>query len=190
MSIIKAVNETNHQRYDTEDSVCRLIYYIFNDCKTSCDDIRPGKAIGDFVGCFPFMGSEDQEKQAEWVVTQMLVNNRSYGQFFGNLLKHRVVSLPNCECILPGEALELARYLAEAYGENYITAYGVHLDTKNIHIHLAIDAVSWKNGRRFSISYELKWLYAMVESWSSRRLEELSKDPKRSRRCDQYYGYY
>lgn len=69
-------------------------------------------------------------------------------------------------------ALQLAYYIAEAYGENYITAYGMHLDSGNIHIHLAIDTISWRDGLRFSISHEFKWLNAMVSAWMTRRFEE------------------
>ena len=58
MPVIKFVNEENKERYDTEESVYNLIYYIFNECKTTCDDVRPGYAIGDFAGCSHFFGPE------------------------------------------------------------------------------------------------------------------------------------
>lgn len=142
--------------YDTEESVYRPIYYIFDVCKTSCDDIRVGNVMGEFVGCAHFMGSYEQSIDSEFVALQMIINNNVYGKSRGNLLKHRIISFDNTDCVLPEEALQLARYISEAYGENYITAYGVHLDSGNIHIHLAIDTIGWRDGLRFSISHELK----------------------------------
>lgn len=189
MSIIKTVNESNDLSYDTEESVYGLIYYIFDICKTSCDDIRVGNVIGDFVGCSHFMGSYEQSIDPELVALQMIINNNAYGKGKGNLLKHRIISFDNNDCVLPGEALQLARYIAEAYGENYITAYGVHLDSGNIHIHLAIDTISWRDGLRFSISHEFKWLNAMASAWMTRRFEEQMRNPQWKSQCEKYYGF-
>lgn len=188
MSIIKAVNENKKIHYDTEESVYRLISYIFEISKTSCDEIRVGNVIGDFVGCSHFMGSYEQSIDPELVALQMIINNNVYGKNKGNLLKHRIISFDNIDCVLPEEALQLARYISEAYGEKYITAYGVHLDSKNIHIHLAIDTISWQDGLRFSISYEFKWLSAMVSAWTARRFAEQMRNPQWKSRCEQYYG--
>lgn len=189
MSIIKTVNETNTRRYDTEESVYQLLYYIFDICKTSCDDVRVGNVVGDFVGCFPFMGSYEQSTQPENVALQMAVNNNVYGKNTGNLLKHRIICFDNSDCVLPDEALQLARYIAEAYGENYITAYGVHLNSGNIHIHFAIDTINWRDGSRFSVHHEVKWLYAILNGWTSRRFEDQMRDPRWKNKCERYYGY-
>ena len=74
---------------------------------------------------------------------------------------HRIISFRDLDYILPSEAFQLARYIANAYGEKYITAYGVHLDTNHIHIHLMVNSVSWGDGSRFSQSFERKWLWSM-----------------------------
>lgn len=189
MPIIKTVNEDNHVSYDTEDSIINLIEYIFNCCKTSCDDVRPGNIIGDFVGCSCFMGSLTQEIDPEMVALQMIVNNRIYGKFTGNLIKHRIISFARGEYVLPYEVLQLAHKIADAYGENYITAYAVHLDTRNIHVHLAIDTISWRDGHRFSVSHELKWLRAIIEGWQ-KEMDDTIRTNQSFDRNLRYYGEY
>lgn len=188
MSYIKFVNEENGQRYDTEDSIYNLTAYIFNICKTTFDEKRPGHMIGDYVGCSHFFGSEVQEKRADLVAMQMITNNRAYGKYENNLVKHRIISFRELDYILPSEALQLARYVANAYGEKYITAYGIHLDTNHIHIHLMVNAISWRDGSRFSQSFEWKWLQSMVGSWLNRRDEFQVCDPCKVEKCMKYYG--
>jgi len=187
MPIISLVNEKGIS-YDTEDDIRRLIHYIFNVCKTTFDDIRPGHMIGDFVGCARFFGTHEQEIQDDLVCDQMVANNRAYGKFVGNLIKHRIISFSEMDFVRPDEAYELAHYIANAYGEEYITAYGVHLDTKYIHIHLAVDAISWRTGKRFDKSFEIKWLWAMINSWEKRREERFINNHKEWDRNLNYYG--
>lgn len=190
MPVIKFVNEENKERYDTEESVYNLIYYIFNECKTTCDDVRPGYAIGDFAGCSHFFGPEYWQIRPDIVVGQMIANNCAYGKREFNLLKHRIISFSNDECVVPHEALKLAKHIADAYGENYITAYGIHLDSKSIHIHLAVDCISWKDGKRFSVSYEYRWISAMVQGWMAEYFNSLIINPKKNKKCEQYFGLY
>ncbi|MCD8000703.1 MAG: relaxase/mobilization nuclease domain-containing protein [Clostridiales bacterium] len=188
MPYIKCVNEDNGISYDTVEDVDNCIRYIFNICKTMYDEKRPGHMLGDFVGCSRFFGTVDQEKDCELVIAQMLANNSAYGKWKGNLLKHRVISFRRLDNILPNEAYQLAKYIADAYGENYIAAYGVHLDTNNIHIHLAIDTICWRDGSRFDQPFEMKWLYSMTNSWLATRDNGLVNNWKENELRLRYYG--
>lgn len=188
MSIIQLLNEERKLSYDTEDDLRNLIYYIFNICKTSYDGKRPGHMMGDFCGCARFLGTPEQELRYDLVSDQMIANNRAHGKMEMNLIKHRVISFDEFDLVLPNEAFELARYIANAYGEEYITAYGIHLDTNNIHIHFAVNTIGWKDGKRFSKSFELKWLWAMVNSWGKCREERFINNPKEWDRNLNYYG--
>ncbi|MDK2965358.1 relaxase/mobilization nuclease domain-containing protein [Lacrimispora sp.] len=188
MPYIKLVNEDNNKFYDTEDSIYNLAAYIFDVCKTTYDERRPGHMFGDYVGCSHFFGSEVQEKDAGLVAMQMIANNRAYGKCKNNLIMHRIISFRDLDYILPSEAFQLARYIANAYGEKYITAYGVHLDTNHIHIHLMVNSVSWGDGSRFSQSFERKWLWAMVKRWLNRRDEFQIRSPYEVETCMKYYG--
>lgn len=188
MPYIKLINEDHKCSFDKEEDVAYCIRYIFDICKTIYDEIRPGHMLGDFVGCSRFLGTKEQEKDYELVTLQMLANNRNYGKREGNLLKHRMISFRRLDNILPSEAYQLAKYIANAYGENYITAYGVHMDTNNIHIHLAVDTISWRDGSRFSVSFEKKWLYSMVNSWLASRDKELINNWEENDLRLWYYG--
>ena len=189
MSYIKFINERNQVSYDTEQDIENCIAYIFNICKTAEDEIRPGHMIGDFVGCSHFFGTRAQEMDANWVSVQMFANNNAYAKTKNNLLKHRVISFSRYDDVMPNEAFQLAKYIANLYGERYITAYGVHLDTDAIHIHFAIDTISWLDGRRFSESYEYRWLYAIVRGWEQKRNEMLVNKPTENERRCQYFGW-
>lgn len=93
------------------------------------------------------------------------------------------------DSVMPNEAYGLARYIAKIYGENYITAYAVHMDTAYIHIHLVIDTISWKDGHRFSFSFEKRWMSSLVDAWESIRSEVLLNDWDYNKKCERYYGY-
>lgn len=41
---------------------------------------------------------------------------------------------------------------------------------------LAVDTISWKDGSRFDISFELKWLRSMIRGWEKKREEFLSNE--------------
>lgn len=144
--------------------------------------------IGDFAGCSVMWGTREMELDSEHVANRMIANNRAHGKTEGNLIKHRVVSFHELDYIMPNEANELAAYLAKAYGESYITAYAVHVDTCNIHIHLAVNTIGWLDGKRFSISYESRWLHSIVNNWMANRDINLSYDYKKMNKIEEYYG--
>lgn len=188
MPVIALINEEKGLRYDTEESVRNLIHYIFAVYKTAYDDIRPGHMIGDFLGCAPFFGTTGQQILDDLVSDQMIANNRAYGKTESNLIKHRVISFEESDFVVPDEAFCLARYVANAYGEDYITAYAVHLDTKKIHIHFVVNTIGWKEGIRFDKSFELKWLWGMVNSWEEIRDKRFTNNPRSWERNLRYYG--
>ncbi|MCD7967653.1 MAG: relaxase/mobilization nuclease domain-containing protein [Clostridiaceae bacterium] len=190
MPYIKFINEDNHTLYDTEDSVYCLISYIYNVTKTGYDSVRPGQSLGYYIGCYPFIGDEEQSKDHDEVSKFMVINNRCYRKSSGNLMKHRVISFEMFDYVLPDEAFQLAEYIARAYGERYITAYGVHMDTNNIHIHLAIDTISWKDGKRFNQSYEKNWLWSLVSAWMAKHEKYLSNDIIAQTKYEKYVGLY
>lgn len=43
----------------------------------------------------------------------------------------------------------IAEEIAEKIFENFQVYYGVHKDTKNLHVHFAINAVSYRNGKKW-----------------------------------------
>ena len=92
------------------------------------------------------------------VSTYMLANNAIYGKSYGNLIRHWVISFHKADYIMPCDAADLGNFLIRVIGENYISAFGVHIDTKYIHIHLIINCIGWRDGKRYDVPFEGKWI--------------------------------
>ena len=50
--------------------------------------------------------------------------------------------------------LQIAWTIAEYYGKRYQVLYGIHTDTANLHIHYAINTVSFVDGKMLSEGYD------------------------------------
>ena len=84
--------------------------------------------------------------------------------------KHRIVSFAATDCILPQDVVSLAERIASIYAKNgYITAYGIHADRFNVHIHFAVCAVSFQTQNMFHIQWEAerKMLVSVTNQWKS-----------------------
>lgn len=57
MPKIICVNEKG-KVYATPEDLEKIVHYVYNPLKTTEDVLRPGHGIGDYTGCFPFMGPE------------------------------------------------------------------------------------------------------------------------------------
>lgn len=84
--------------------------------------------------------------------------------------KHRIVSFAATDCILPQDVVSLAERIASIYAKNgYITAYGIHADRFNVHIHFAVCAVSFQTQNMFHIQWKSEWnmLVTVTNQWKS-----------------------
>ena len=45
--------------------------------------------------------------------------------------------------------VEIAEELADHLGEEYQLLYGIHMDTDNWHIHIAMNSVSYRTGKKW-----------------------------------------
>ena len=60
----------------------------------------------------------------------------------------------------------LAKEVASFYFDRgYLSFFGVHMDTDNLHIHIAVSNISWKDGSYFFICSELALLYSGINEW-------------------------
>lgn len=186
MSYIKFINEDNNISYNTVKDVEQLIYYIYGGMKSSEDTIRPGGVIGDFNGCIPFIGPEYMSHDPYAATNLILLNNRLWGHEAEDLMKHRVISFRDIDYILPKDAYDLAVYLIHELYNDYITVFGVHLDTEMIHIHIGINTVNRWNGNRFSVSFEKKRMRALVSAWKTVHDERIDNDIKLKDKYEKY----
>lgn len=185
MPKIICVNERG-SRYNTPKDLEKIVHYVYNPLKTTEDVVRPGHAIGDYTGCYPFMGPEYLSHDENTVSAYMLSNNAIYGKSYGNLIRHWVISFHKSDYIMPCDADNLGNFLIRVIGEKYISAFGVHMDTHYIHLHLIINCVSWCDGKRYDVAYEKKWISSMVEGWYRNHMDNLLKDMDAKRRYERY----
>lgn len=190
MPKIVCVNEKG-KIYNTPEDLAKIVHYVYNPLKTTEDVVRPGHAFGDYTGCYPFIGPEHGSHDATAVSAYMLLNNAIYGKTCRNLIRHWVISFHKADYIMPCDAANLGDFLIRVIGETYISAFGVHMDTHYIHLHLIINCVGWRNGKRYDVSYEGKWINNMLEGWYRDHMNNLLKDMDAKRRCERYlYGEY
>ena len=164
---IKCVNEMNHESYKDIDSVEKLIYYILNVNKTNFDSVRPGKALGEFNGCIPFIGPEymSHDPFEASCMMKLLLGVYSSENNGSDLVKHRIISFHKYDYLLPVDAYNLARYIIQGLYKDYLCIFGVHLDIEEIHIHLAISAYDRLKGNRFDVPFEVNGIRNIIDGF-------------------------
>lgn len=125
MPVLKIVNG-----YDNIDAPEKLIDYI----------LRKARFFG---GC-----AVDVNHAAE----QMHFVKEAWNAVDGRQMYHFIVSFSDKELytIDIDDAVELAQSICNYLGEERQIIYGIHLDTDNLHIHFAMNTVSYLDGRRYA----------------------------------------
>ena len=70
----------------------------------------------------------------------------------GRRIRHFILSFGRSEHIAFYDALDLAPRICQYYSE-YQSVFGIHTDTDNLHIHFAVNTVSFDNGKMYSGNY-------------------------------------
>ena len=125
----------------------------------------PPHSCQHLVGAMPDMISADQpgawKRAARLFFHQLELYPKQ-----GSLMQHRVISFSNEESQDPMMAFCLAKEVASFYFDRgYLSFFGVHMDTDNLHIHIAVSNISWKDGSYFFICSELALLYSGINEW-------------------------
>lgn len=125
MPVLKIVNG-----YDNIDAPEKLTDYI----------LRKARFYG---GC-----AVDVNHAAE----QMHFVKEAWNAVIGRQMYHFIVSFCDKELysIDIDDAIKLAENICSFLGEERQIIYGIHLDTDNLHIHFAMNTVSYLNGRRYA----------------------------------------
>ena len=172
--IIKLINENNNKSYTNLEAVETLINYIYDICNSNFDSARPGHAIGEFNGCIPFIGPEYMSHDPDKVFEQFKLNAMVYGNYDKrDLVKHRIISFHKYDYILPKDAYNLGVLVSNTIYCNYLSAFGVHLNTENIHIHIVLSAYDIWTGKRFDFPFEYNRLDRIVHDWYNTHLDTL-----------------
>lgn len=179
MYVLKRINESHHRFYYTNEDVKSLLLYVFRP-ELTMDEPFFGKT----ELCLGCCGSESFElmrpynQDVETVYNLMATNNIVYAPPTPtNLAMHRVVSFDPGDLVLPQDLNTLGRMLAQFYRqEGYICAYAVHANRNHLHIHLVIARLSFVNGTKFHIPFEVNQLQTIIKKWYSTHEDRLDND--------------
>ena len=150
--------ELKNDKYETSEDLKHLLQYILRLDKTAEDSQRANTITNTLAGCQP----------AVYHLMLFAVRRRQKGTT--QFAKHRIVSFAVTDCILPQDVVSLAERIASIYAKNgFITAYGIHADRFNVHIHFAVCAVSFQTQNMFHIQWEAerKMLVSVTNQWKS-----------------------
>lgn len=179
MYTLKFIIKPDEDKYNGIDSIISLVNYVMDFNKVSHDKLRVNTSDLICSGCSPFPYPVLMENSPEAVMNLMITNNKCYGKGFDDTLRHRVVSFPADQLVLPEDLNLLGRRLIEYYSSNgFIACYGVHRDTYHYHIHVLINTISYVNGYKFNIYREYNHLKAIIDNWNNNYMEVKLSDGK------------
>lgn len=147
--------ELKNDKYESLEDLKRLLQYILRLDKTAEDSQRANTITNTLAGCQPAMIPNEYLCDPSSVYHLMLFEVRRRHKGIPQFAKHRIVSFAATDCILPQDVVSLAERIASIYAKNgYITAYGIHADRFNVHIHFAVCAVSFQTQNMFHIQWK------------------------------------
>lgn len=147
--------ELKNEKYETLEDLKRLLHYILRLDKTAEDSQRANTITNTLAGCQPAMIPNEYLCDPSLVYHLMLFEVRRRHKGIPQFAKHRIVSFAATDCILPQDVVSLAERIASIYAKKgYITAYGIHADRFNVHIHFAVCAVSFQTQNMFHIQWK------------------------------------
>ena len=161
MPVIESINQKYPRAYAFPQDVKNLLCYIAKPNAT----VYPPFSCQHLIGAMPDIISADQpgawKRAARLFFHQLELYPKQ-----GCLMQHRVISFGSEESQDPVMAFCLAKEVAAFYYERgYLSFFGVHMDTDNLHIHIAVSNISWKDGSYFFICSELALLYSGINEW-------------------------
>lgn len=134
MAFIKIVNSG----YKRPDDMNKLINYIVDKPKHQTDGLFGGNMI--LTGSVPY------------VYKQMMDVKKYYGKTDGYMMRHMVVSLSTYEIqfISSNQLYIIGTQICNLFPE-YQSVFCINLETNQMHIHFAINTVSFIDGRKLQL---------------------------------------
>ena len=86
----------------------------------------------------------------EHAFSQMLLTKQIWNKMEGRQIRHFIVAFALDEFLTPQEAKAYGYQIARYYADQYQIVFGLHYDTRNLHLHFAFNTVSYQNGRMYS----------------------------------------
>lgn len=130
MAIYKVTGIGEHKKFFDESSYNDALNYIFN----------PEKAL--------YINGANITSNVS-AASEMLSVAIFFGKNSGKRLRHSILSFEPCENITPEIADAFARQIITHYSSCFQIVYAVHTNTKNVHIHFAMNQISFVDGHRY-----------------------------------------
>ena len=128
--------------YERDEDIRKLLCYIAGECDSKKERIRYCRGEG--VSFEP----EEAAEQMIYIQKSHKKTARKKGKRKCRRIYHYIVSFPSSVDDTNGVLLA-AVGIAGIFSEEYQVYYGVHEDTKCLHIHFAINAVSYVDGKKW-----------------------------------------
>lgn len=127
-------------KYDNDDAVENVIFYVY--------DIK--KTRGDLIGGYGvYLVNSIQD-----VILQFQKVKDVYQKNSGNRIRHFIVSFSKIEDFSLKEIYNIAMEFAAYYGKRYQVFFGIHGNTDHRHIHFVMNTVSYIDGKKYAEGYD------------------------------------
>lgn len=164
--------------YKDYNALQNLLGYIMNPDKTCQDSKRSGYVKDVLCGCSPFWFPHAYECSPLCVCSFFYYCIMSLKPFTKNWALHRIISFAPGDYVLPEDVFNLGRVISDYYNKaGYITAFGVHCDKYNLHIHIAVCPVNMFTGNLYNNYYEYEELKNLTNRWYSLQEDRIFKNP-------------
>lgn len=165
MSIVKLIDS----RFPFPQNLTGLIKYIFNDDETAT---RSHSYLRYLIFVSPDIVDVQAPGRIQRTVELICHNHALWNVPYGpSLAHHMVVSFADAEINNPNDAWWLGVQISQGYfKKGYINCFAVHTSTDNLHLHFAIDNISFETGQPFYIPNEAVALRQQIDEWISNYL--------------------
>lgn len=128
--------------YERDKDILRLLRYIAGECDSKKERTR--------YCCGAGVSSKPDEAARQMIKLQKLYRKEAKrnGKKACRRIYHYVVSFP--ETMVDANCVKMAAMeIADIFSGQYQVYYGVHEDKQDLHIHYAINAVSYVDGKKW-----------------------------------------
>ncbi len=127
--------------YKNPDACENVIRYVFRQKSSS-----------------PIGGNAVYPIETENVIDQFQLIKEGYHKMNGRQVFHFCLSYPDNSDDRKILAYEDAKQVSQMIGREFQNVYGIHEDTDHVHVHFAVNSVSYRNGKKITQEYLEKLL--------------------------------
>ena len=93
----------------------------------------------------------------EYAVFQMQLVKQLWSKTDGRQVRHIILSFSEHEVLDYCDAMKYGYQICQYFGDRFQIVFGLHTDTDHIHLHFAINTVSFADGSKFSAGLPDYW---------------------------------